>query len=273
MYVWRKLSAAKWEDVWPERLAELRDRLAITHFAGRKTIRVEAFALTKAQADRLMRDFGGEAFPQKKEVALQPPTRAPIRVRNRLVVVCSEAERPLAEGRPVLVIPAGMAFGTGDHATTATCLRLLADVSDERRGEPWELLDLGCGTAILAAAGRIFGARRVEAGDFDADAVRVSKENVRANGLTQVRVQKMDVRAWTPERTWEVVVANLFSGLLVEVASKIAAATAPGGRLIFSGVLRAQEAEVVAAFETHGFQMERIVRKGKWIAGLATRAK
>jgi ribosomal protein L11 methyltransferase len=271
-FVWRKLSSAKWEDVWPERLAALRDRLAITAFAGRKTIRIEAFALTRRQADQLVRDFGGEAFPQKKDVALPPQTRAPIRVRGKLIVVGSERERAelSASDQPVLLIPAGMAFGTGDHATTATCLRLLADVSDELRGQPWEMLDLGCGTAILGLAGRRFGARRVDAADFDPDAVRVAKENVRANGLDKITVRKLDVRQWTPARTWEVIVANLFSGLLVEAAPKIAAATAPGGRLIFSGVIRAQEPEVLAAFQANGFHLTRLVRKGKWVAGAAT---
>ncbi len=273
MFCWRKLSAAKWADVWPERLAGLRDRLAITEFAGKTRIRVEAFALTKRQAEGLVREFGGEMFLQKKEMALQPQTRAAIRVRDRLIVVGSEEERGelSAADRPVLLIPAGMAFGTGDHATTATCLRLLVDVSEELRAQPWEMLDLGCGTAILALAGRALGARRVEAGDFDPDAVRVAKENVRVNQLAKIVVKKLDVRKWTPPRTWDVVAANLFSGLLVEVAPKIAAATARGGRLIFSGVLRAQEAEVVAAFEANGFAIERIVRKGKWIAGLARR--
>jgi len=82
-------------------------------------------------------------------------------------------------------------------------------------------------------------------------------------------VKKLDVRAWEPSRTWPVVAANLFSGLLVEAAPKIAAAVAPGGRLVFSGVLRAQEAEVLAAFERAGLRITRVVRKGKWVSGLA----
>ncbi len=274
-FVWRKLSSAKWEDVWPERLAVFRDRLAITAFAGKKTIRLEAFQLTRRQAEGLVRDFGGEASVQKRDHALQPKPRAAIRVRGKLIVVSSESERDELAGevpsQRVLLIPAGMAFGTGDHATTATCLRLLADVSAELRDRPWEMLDLGCGTGILAIAGRLLGARRVDAGDFDRDAVRVAKDNVRANGLARVSVSKLDVRKWTPARTWDVVVANMFSGILIEVAAKIAAACAPGGRLVFSGVLREQEAGVVAAFGAHGFRIDRVVRKGKWITGAATR--
>ena len=69
------------------------------------------------------------------------------------------------------------------------------------------------------------------------------------------------------------VAANLFSGLLVEVAPKLAAAVAPGGWLVFSGVLRAQEAEVVAALRRAGLRIGRVVRKGKWVSGLARNAE
>ena len=271
-HVWRKLATAKWEDAWFERLAGFADRLAITRLAGAKTIRLEVFQLSKADAEKLRRMFGGTTALQKKwspQIAAKP--RPPIRVRGKLVVVSSERERASAGDVPALLIPAGMAFGTGEHATTATCLRLLADVAGELGGQRWEMLDLGCGSGILAIAGRVLGAHRAEAADFDPHAVRTAKENVRANGMSGVAVKKLDVRTWQPARTWTVVTANLFSGLLIEVSSKIAAATEPGGRLILSGILRTQEAEVVAAYQRAGFRIERIVRKGKWIAALATR--
>jgi ribosomal protein L11 methyltransferase len=134
------------------------------------------------------------------------------------------------------------------------------------------MLDLGAGSGILALAARMLGARKVEAGDYDPDAVRTAKENVQLNGLDKVVVKKTDVLKWTAPRTWPVVAANLFSGLLIQVAPTIVAAVAPGGRLIFSGILRTQEAEVIAAFKKAGLQIDRTVRKGKWVSGLATRA-
>lgn len=272
LHVWRKLSAAKWEDAWWDRLAGVRDRLAITELAGAKTIRLEAFALTRTQAEKLRRAFGGSVGIQKAPRAVSAETRAPIRVRDRLIVVASVRDRAKVPGsRPVLVIPAGMAFGTGDHATTSTCLRFLADVSAELGSSPWEMLDLGCGSGILAIAARQLGARRAVAGDFDPHAVRTARENVLLNGLTGVPVKRLDVTAWTPARTWAVVAANLFSGLLVQVAPRIAAAVAPRGHLIFSGVLRVQEAEVVAAFQRAGLRIGRLVRKGKWVSGRAER--
>jgi ribosomal protein L11 methyltransferase len=275
-FTWRKLSAAKWEDVWWDRLSEVSDRLAITALAGAKTIRLEAFHLTAAQAEKLRRAFGGQVAAQKKTVILAAPApRAPIRVRGKLVVVATGRERELAAAKAgtarLLLIPAGMAFGTGDHATTSTCLRFLADVSEAMAEKSWELLDLGTGSGILALAARVLGARRATAGDFDPDSVRTTKENARLNAIDGVAVKKLDVREWQPARTWPVVAANLFSGLLIEVAPKIAAATAPGGRLIFSGILRDQESAVAAAMKRAGFRIERVVRKGKWVSGLATR--
>lgn len=274
-YTWKKLGSAKWEDAWVERLKEVSDRLAVTSLAGAKTIRLEAFQLTKAQAERLKKNFGGTVAIQKQLRAVAEAVRAPIRVRQKLVVVGSETERKSAlqefSGRPVLLIPAGMAFGTGDHATTATCLRFLADVSDELSDRPWEMLDLGTGSGILALAGRLLGAKKAEASDFDPHAVRTTKENVKLNDLRGIVVKKADVREWQPNRTWDVVASNLFSGLLVEVAPTIAAAVASGGRLIFSGILRIQEKEVLAAFRQAGLEIDRVVRKGKWVSGLATK--
>jgi ribosomal protein L11 methyltransferase len=271
-YTWRKLGGAKWEDAWVERLREVSDRLAITALAGSKTIRLEAFQLTKAQADRLKKAFGGSVAVQKIPRAVSVAVNAPIRVRNKLVVVGSEraraAETKAFPGRAVLLIPAGMAFGTGDHATTASCLRFLADVSETQAGAPWEMLDLGAGSGILALAARLLGARRAEAGDFDPHAVRTAKENARLNDIRGLVVKKLDVREWEPQRTWNVVAANLFSALLMEVAPKVVRAVAPGGWLVFSGILRTQEAEVVRAFRSAGLRIDRLTRKGKWVSGL-----
>lgn len=277
-FSWRKLSAAKWADSWMERLAFLGPtRAMVIEFPNAPKVRVEAHGLTRKEADDLVKMFGGQVKEAKWLTVENPPLRPPIRIREKLLVVSTEQERdeavPQKANRKVLLVPAGMAFGTGEHDTTVTCLRLLTDVSDQLAGTTWEALDLGTGTSILAIAARALGAKRVEAGDFDPHAVRTAKENVKVNSADKVIVKKMDVRKWEPSRTWDVVMANLFSGLLIEVAHKIAQATAPEGRLIFSGVLREQEAEVVEAFEHNGFTIDRIVRKGKWIAGLATRSQ
>src|SRR5436190_9370083 len=92
-YAWRKLSAAKWEDVWPERLSEFAERLAITSLAGKPTIQVEVFGITRGDADRLTKNFGGAAARQTREANVKASKGKPINVRGRLSIVASEAER------------------------------------------------------------------------------------------------------------------------------------------------------------------------------------
>jgi ribosomal protein L11 methyltransferase len=267
-YTWRKLSPAKWDDVWPERLAEFTDRLAITTIVGRRTSRLEIFELTKRDAERLAKEFGGTVAKQTRDWLKAPAKpRPPINVRGRLFIVTSADERP--PGKASLIIPAGMAFGTGEHATTLNCLRFVADFASAQEGR-WELLDLGCGSGVLALAARALGASRVEAGDFDPTCVRIAKDNVRVNRLRGITVKRLDVLDWNPSRTWPLITANLYSTILVQIAGKLARALAPGGTLIFSGVMRDQEREVAEAFRKAGLRVGKVKRQGKWVAGTAS---
>jgi ribosomal protein L11 methyltransferase len=160
-----------------------------------------------------------------------------------------------------------MAFGTGDHATTATCLRLLADVARARRGSAWSVADLGTGSGLLAIAARMLGSGPVFACDFDPFAVKVAQHNLRRNGIDGVTLREQDVLKWRPRRTGHtVVLANLFSTVLIEAWPVIARALAPGGDLIVSGILASQAWEVVAAAAGHGLGFTRVVRKGKWVS-------
>ena len=164
-FIWRKLSATKWEDAWQERLGWLGQRLIMVSLSGRKTTRIEAWQVTKKEAGELIEEFGGQVRPMKPMTVkdLEPKPRPPLRIRGKLLVVSSEKERATARKKepetPCLYIQASMAFGTGEHATTATCLRILSDIAPTLPGG-WDALDLGTGTGILAFAARIFGARR-----------------------------------------------------------------------------------------------------------------
>ena len=277
-FVWRKLSTVKWEDTWMERLGWLGQRLVMFTLPNSRSLRIEAYHVTRTEADTLVSAFGGTlrvARPLTRK-ELEPKPRPPLRVRGRLLVVSTEKELELARKQhaktPALLIPATVAFGTGEHATTASCLRMIADVAHELRGTEWDALDLGTGSGILAFAARIFGAGKVEASDFDATAVRVAKENAAANNITGVHFIRSDLLKWTAPRQWPVVLANVFSTTLIAAAPRIAGAVEKGGRLILSGILRTQEGEVLAAFRKQGCRLERAVRKGKWVTLLTRRA-
>ncbi len=273
-YVWRKLSPAKWDDVWQERLSWLGERLVIIILSGMRTLRIEAYHLTKAEADMLTKEFAGEVKVAKPFTAkdLEFIPRPPLRIRGRLAVVGSEADKAAEEkkGVPALYIPASLAFGTGDHATTSTCLRMLTDIA--RQQEPgWEALDLGTGTGILALAAKMLGAHRVEAGDFDPTALREARKNAALNKVKGVAFRRTDVTKWTPDRTWPVVLANVYGPILIGAAASIAAAVAPGGNLILSGILEEQAPAVTKAFKAQGLRIERIVRRGKWVTCLTSK--
>jgi ribosomal protein L11 methyltransferase len=271
-YLWSKIATARWEDAWVERLQCLGPgRLAIFSLPGSRRIRIEAYGLGKREAERLVKTFGGQTRPMKAGYLAGNSGEAagPLLIRDCLVVVRSPAAAKAAAreypGRALLVIPAAMAFGTGNHATTATCLRMVSDFAAQQTGR-WEALDLGTGTGILALAARLLGAARCDAWDFDPACVRATRENARLNGLRNVPAARVDVTEWTPARQWDLVTANLYSDMLLKVSAKITAAIKPGGRLILSGMLARQAPETLAAFQGVGFQ--RVVKKGKWVSAL-----
>lgn len=272
-FTWSRRASALHSEDWFETLSHLGPmRVMVTQNTGSRSAQIQAHGLTKKEANALKLEHGGKVSEAKWLTANNSPQRAPIRVRGQFSVVSTESEKDAAQkkgSQPALWVPAGLAFGTGEHATTAMCLRHLADIADTLEEEHWEFLDLGTGSAILAMAARILGAKKVLGTDFDAMALRTAKENVVNNSLRNIELKRSDVLKWKPERTWEVVGANLFSGVLIEAAPVIAKAIAPGGHLLLSGVLREQEKEVLKAFTKQKLTVERVTRKGKWISAHA----
>jgi ribosomal protein L11 methyltransferase len=167
---------------------------------------------------------------------------------------------PWAESRDAgdIVIDPGQAFGTGGHETTKLCLELLLGV--EPAGP---LVDLGCGSGVLAIAAARLGFAPVRALDFDPLAVEAAIENARVNGV-EIEVERFDLRA-APAPAARVVVANLLRPLLLDVARRGFAPTAPEV-LIASGLLRHEADEVAAAFAGHGLVERRRIGLGDWSA-------
>jgi ribosomal protein L11 methyltransferase len=134
-------------------------------------------------------------------------------------------------------------------------------------------LDLGTGAGILAIAAAAFGAGRVEAIDYDPVAVRIAKKNASTNGFSNIQVSRSNVLNLTIRRPFDVVLANLFTDVLIAAAPRIARAIKSGGWLIFSGILREQAPEVAKAFEAQGFSESRITMRGKWCAGICRKSQ
>ena len=266
--VWRRTATPRW-------LAENRAALeAVTHGAQaiveqphRAHLAIEYFCARRGKAHRLQRQFGGtlSAVPADwLEVCARAQIHPPIRVGRRLVVVAEPDEN----NRHALVIPAGSAFGTGDHATTAMSLRLLESYS---RGlaPGWRALDAGTGSGILALATRRFGAGAVLAIDNDPRAIRTAKANAALNRIIGVQFQKGDVLKPIGGQRFDLITANLYSELLIAALPRLTAQLERGGPVIFSGILRAQEGDVIRAMLHHGLTILKTRRRGKWIAILA----
>jgi ribosomal protein L11 methyltransferase len=150
----------------------------------------------------------------------------------------------------------GLAFGTGEHATTALCLEWID--AHLRRGA--NVLDYGCGSGVLAIAALAFGARMAWAIDNDPQALAAARDNALLNGCTG----RLFVGAPNelPPVTVDVVLANILAAPLVELAGAFANRLVPGGRIVLSGVLERQVAQVAAAYEPYFDRLEHSVRDG-----------
>jgi ribosomal protein L11 methyltransferase len=270
---WRKICHEKWVDSWQERLLWLgSERLVVTQFSGSKRVRLEIYDVTSSEAAVLKKEFGGEIRNLNRSSADWVKSivqKKPIPIRGRLRIANLEPEAGKTPDGDVIFVPASLAFGTGEHATTAGCLRLLCDVVPVHQ-TGWSFLDAGTGTGILALAAAKLGAERIHAFDADAIAVRTAKQNARLNGLSRkVRIWRQDVLKFQSESVYDVVTANLYSVLLRQALPQLVKAARKGGFLIFSGILRDQEAEVKEWLREKRLELKESRSRGKWIAMLA----
>jgi ribosomal protein L11 methyltransferase len=282
MHLWRKSALARWFVVNETVLrAEAGEQLVVVERPDRKHLQLEV-CCENTQARRLANQFGGRVeklSPNWLERFSREQRTKPTRIGKRLVVVHSRQDSARWGANRVpysLLIPAGAAFGTGDHATTAMSLRLLEEVSRKMKAE-WSMADFGTGSGILALAAKCFGAKRVIGLDNDCLAVTTAKENARINKIDNVDLRVGDVRRWkssarlglsAAERV-DVVTANLFSELLIEILPKLKTILKSDGWMILSGVLRSQERELRRALRSRKIDIVDVRRRGKWIAMLA----
>ena len=178
-----------------------------------------------------------------------------------------EAVTP-APGQKVLTLDPGIAFGTGQHPTTRACLDAIDALATENAGRTF--LDVGCGSGILSIAAALEGFQEVRGFDNDPDAVRNANENAEANGLGALFAEG-DLSAPGVAAPADVVAANVLAPVLVRFAREVGALVNPGGRLILSGILDEQYAEVRAAYAALGFAELSSRLIGEWRTGLFSR--
>ncbi len=188
-----------------------------------------------------------------------------LRIGRRLIVRPTwRRHRPAGE-EVVIALDPGMAFGTGLHPTTRLCLAGLEHWADEGRLAGRRVLDVGCGSGILAIAAGSLGAGALLGLDTDPIAIEATRENACRNGLARRLVARQGTLP-SGEAPFELVLANLIASLLVRLAGALRAELSPGGRLLASGIFRDREADVRAAFEVTGLTMVGRLEEGDWVA-------
>jgi ribosomal protein L11 methyltransferase len=216
-----------------------------------------------------------------------------LRVGRRIVIRPTWRRHRRQPNDVVLSLDPGMAFGTGLHPTTRLCLAALEMLADEGLlgsgqglghgagrntgrsarglGENARVLDVGCGSGILAIAAGKLGAGELLGVDTDPIAVESTIANARRNGLTR-RIRARQGSLPTGEGPFDLVLANLIASLLGQLAGPLRDEMAPGGRLLASGIFRDREGDVRTAFEAVGLRLGRRWAEEDWVALEAVRA-
>jgi ribosomal protein L11 methyltransferase len=270
MYIWRKRATAEWVRQHNEDLErKFGGALAIIERPGKAQTIVEVSCAARTEALQLQQDFGGTTEKLRADwlKQLSKQIRAnPLRIGSRLLV----SQIPIRKPARTIVIPAEAAFGTGEHATTAMCLRMLERIT-RKRDAAWSMLDAGTGSGILAIAGSCFGANPIVAIDNDPSACAIASRNAEANCVHNIEFRTGDVLREKFHRRFDIITANLYSEILIAALPVWERSLEKSGYLIFSGILRAQERSVIAALRRNDFAASETRRRGKWIALVATR--
>ncbi len=186
-------------------------------------------------------------------------------VGRRFLVRGTHLKGKVPAGRIVLVVDAGVAFGSGEHGSTRGCLRALEILAHRR---PRRILDLGTGSGILAIGAAKLLRQKVLASDIDPFSVRVTAENAALNGVPAL-VRPLLSDGWShpllrARAPYDLVFGNILARPLCAMARHLAANLAGAGRAILAGLLANQVRMVLAAHRPHGLVLDRVLREGNW---------
>ena len=283
MWVWKKSIAKANEELWQQRVGELPGAVFSEGFHAEK-LNIDVYTESVEEALVLQACYGGNAEELTTidwVAATAPENVPPLIIRDKIVISASADPAVLAAlkerypRRIILTFPAERAFGTGNHATTSTCLRMLCDHVRNLPAGSWNLADIGCGTGVLALAGLRLGASHAISFDFDPVAVEVAARNIKRNGgADNLELFQADVFEWSPKpgQQADVVLANLFSTVLQKAFPRLIAAMKHEGILIISGILNTQAEETLQAAESAGLRVTKTITRGKWTTAQLTLA-
>lgn len=226
---------------------------------------VRAQARFEQLASAASLEVAREDLPEIDWVAHTLEALKPVRT-GRFLLHGAHDRDAVKPGEIGIEIEAGLAFGTGHHGTTAGCLEMLTDVIQAE--QPRNALDLGTGSAVLAIAVAKLAGIPVLATDIDPVATRVAQENVELNGVAPLVTCETATGfghpAFARATPFELIVANILAGPLMELAPEMGTHLAPGGSLVLSGILDRQADAVVGAYGAEGFRHVRTIHREGW---------
>ncbi len=213
-----------------------------------------------------------ERLPDEDWVKLSQQGLEPIRA-GRFFVHTPQHGHEIPTGAVAIEIDAGRAFGTGHHETTTGCL-LALDRLKENGATFGNILDLGTGTGLLAfAAMKLWPASKAAASDIDPVSIEVTAENAAINGVPRGRMRgRLELAVAAGLRhprlkaraPYDLIIANILAGPLIELAPSVGAALEPGGRLILAGLLETQANQVASAYRRQGVMGSFSIERGDW---------
>lgn len=186
----------------------------------------------------------------------------PMKIGEKLLIHPLWEDEVDAEGRAVLKIEPGLAFGSGTHETTRLCLETL-----EKFVEPGKtVLDLGCGSGILSVASLLLGAENATGVDIDKLAVKTAKENGEINGFGEDKLKVIHGNlADKVTGKFDIIVANIVADIIILFTSQVHDYLKDDGIFITSGIIDVREKEVTDAFEKYGFEIVARYEKSNWL--------
>lgn len=207
-----------------------------------------------------------ESLPDVDWVAESQKALPPI-AAGRFYLHGSHDSPPAGGGQLVLQVEAGAAFGTGRHESTRGCLLALSRIAKSRRAD--RVLDMGCGSGVLAMAAARLWRTRIVGVDNDPVSVRVARENARVNDLGQAGLRFVAGDGYRPPLLrragpFDLILANILAPPLITMAGDLARHLAPGGRAVLAGLLITQERAVLARHRNFGLVLDRRLHLGEW---------
>jgi ribosomal protein L11 methyltransferase len=195
-----------------------------------------------------------------------------LHISNRLVIKPSWLEYTPKANQKIVEIDPGMSFGTGQHATTAYCLKMLDKLIDNEN--IMTFLDAGCGSGILSIAAAKLGCKAIDAFDIDPDSIMIAGENIEINKIApeNISLQTADVAEFiAPRRDYDLVAANILAHILRENRDKIVSFVKPGGKLILAGILTSDFENAAQYFCEAGLEQIDAFTEKEWTSGLFIR--